>query len=69
MSLIEALCFSKPVIASNVGGISEIILNNQNGYTLNNEEDFFAEKIRYVLGNDKIYQEFSKNLLKYFMKI
>lgn len=66
MSLIEALCFSKPVIASNVGGISEIVLNDQNGYTLNNDEDFFVEKISYILENDKIYQEFSKKSFEIF---
>lgn len=66
ISLIEALCYSKPIIASNVGGISEIVLNNQNGYTLNNDEGDFAEKINYILKNDKIYQEFSKKSFEIF---
>lgn len=68
MSLIEALCYSKPIIASNVGGISEIVLNNQNGYVLNNDEDFFAEKINYILENDEIYLKFSKKSSEIFQE-
>jgi len=68
MSLIEALCYSKPIIASNVGGISEIVLNNQNGYVLNNDEDFFAEKINYILENDEISLKFSKKSSKIFQE-
>jgi len=68
MSLIEALCYSKPIIASNVGGISEIVLNNQNGYVLNNDEDFFAEKINYILENDEISLKFSKKSSEIFQE-
>ena len=68
ISLIEALCYSKPIIASNVGGISEIVLNNQNGYVLNNDEDFFAEKINYILENDEISLKFSKKSSEIFQE-
>ena len=51
MVILEAMCFGKPVVASNVGGISEIVRNNFNGYTLENSPDLFAEKIRYVLSS------------------
>jgi glycosyltransferase involved in cell wall biosynthesis len=66
ISLIEALCYSKPIIASNVGGISEIVLNNQNGFALGNNEGAFAEKIKYILDNDEVYHEFSKKSFKIF---
>ncbi|MBW3523438.1 glycosyltransferase [Chryseobacterium sp. NKUCC03_KSP] len=66
ISLLEALCYSKPIIASNVGGISEIVLNNQNGFTLDNNEGVFAEKVNYILENEEIYQAFSKKSLEIF---
>lgn len=36
VSIMEAVSFGIPIIAPDVGGISEIVLNNQNGYLLNN---------------------------------
>jgi len=57
--IIDALSYGKPVISSDVGGISEIVLNNENGYVINNEDEIFTEKIKYILENDNIYQKFS----------
>ena len=66
--IIEAMSFGKPVVASNVGGISEIVKDNENGYTVENNPVIFAEKIKYILENDIIYQQFSKNSLKKYHK-
>jgi len=66
ITIIDALSFGKPVIASNVGGISEIVINNQNGYVVDNEEAVFAEKIKYILENDNVLQKFSKKSLEIF---
>lgn len=68
MTIIEAMSFGKPVVASNVGGISEIVVNGENGYTVENVPDIFAEKIEYVLENDDIYNHFSRNALERFKK-
>lgn len=57
--IIDALSYGKPVISSDVGGISEIVLNDENGYVLNNDEKMFAAKIKYVLENENVYQKFS----------
>lgn len=61
MTIIEAMSYSKPVVASNVGGISEIIIDDVNGYALENNAKLFAEKISYILENDDIYSNFSRN--------
>lgn len=66
MTIIEAMAFGKPVVASNVGGISEIVVNDENGYTVENSADAFCEKICYILESDDVYTHFSlKALTKY----
>ena len=64
--VIDALSYGKPVVSSDVGGISEIVLNDKNGYVVDNEDGVFAEKIEYILNNDAMYEKFSKNSFKIF---
>ena len=62
----EALSYGKPIVSSNVGGISEIVLNDQNGYVIENDDKLFAEKISYILENKDVYQQFSKKSIEIF---
>jgi glycosyltransferase involved in cell wall biosynthesis len=39
MSLLEAMYYSKPIIAARVGGIPEIISHGENGLILDDEDD------------------------------
>ena len=66
MVIIEAMSFGKPVVASNVGGVSEIVRNDENGYTLENNAELFAEKIRYILSDEVRYKAFSTKSLEIF---
>ncbi|GHU72226.1 hypothetical protein FACS189450_09620 [Spirochaetia bacterium] len=66
--ILEAMSFGKPIVASDVGGISEIVINGENGYTVENTAIAFAEKIKYILENEDIYKKFSENSLKRFNK-
>lgn len=59
MSLLEALSFGVPVIASAVGGITEV-LDGNNGFAVANKAALFAEKIDYVLTPD-IHYSMKKN--------
>lgn len=68
MVILEAMSFGKPVVASDVGGISEIVQNDWNGYALRNDIALFAEKIKYVLENEEVYTKFSQNSLNRFNK-
>jgi glycosyltransferase involved in cell wall biosynthesis len=66
VAIVEALSYGKPVVASDVGGISEIVLNGQNGYVLENDNQLFAQKITYILENEEVYQQYSKKSLEIF---
>ncbi|MBD8082223.1 glycosyltransferase [Chryseobacterium caseinilyticum] len=59
MSLIEALCFSKPIVASDVGGISELI--DGNGAVAANDDLHKMQKtITFMLNNQNIYDKFAE---------
>lgn len=68
MVILEAMSFGRPVVASNVGGISEIVENDVNGYTVENDASAFAEKIKFILENKEVYDKFSKNAIDRFNK-
>lgn len=67
MVIIEAMSFGKPIIASNVGGIKEIVKNNENGFALENQPKLFANKIHYILENKEIKEKFSKNSRQFYL--
>lgn len=62
---IEALACAKPVIASNVSGIPEIIKNNENGFLCERKNaKQFAEAIQKLYFDEELRKKFSKNALK-----
>jgi glycosyltransferase involved in cell wall biosynthesis len=63
--ILEALSCGKPVIASAVGGIPEVVINDENGYVI--EEENIAEyvsKIRQVLNSEDLRNKMSRNAQK-----
>lgn len=68
MVILEAMSFGKPIVSSDVGGVSEIVRNEINGYTLENIPHLFSEKIHHILENEALYSKFSKNSLDIFRK-
>ena len=66
MVIIEAMSFGKPVVASNVGGISEIVRNDTNGYVVENTPEAFAARIKEILEDKRRYDFFSKASLEIF---
>ncbi len=66
MVILEAMCFGKPIIASNVGGINEIVRDGVNGYALKNDKELFAEKIDYILTHPDICRAFGEKSKEIF---
>jgi glycosyltransferase involved in cell wall biosynthesis len=58
--IIEAMSHGCPVVASDVGGVSELVRNDVNGYALENNAELFAEKIKYILENQQVRDNMSK---------
>ena len=58
----EAMLAKKPVVASNLGGLTEIIINNETGYLFDpkNKSDFFVA-ISKLIENPSLRTEFGKN--------
>ena len=56
--IMEAQALGKPVIASNVGGIPDLIKDGQNGFLFRvGDSNELAEKLRILLKNQKMAQE------------
>lgn len=62
LAALEAMACGVPVIASNVGGLPEVVKDNETGFLCEmGDIDKMAEKSLYLLSNDDIWQQFSKN--------
>jgi glycosyltransferase involved in cell wall biosynthesis len=66
MTIIEAMSLARPVVASDVGGVGEIVRNGQNGYCLRNDAGPFAEKIALILKNDTLARDMGRRSKKIF---
>lgn len=65
----EASLMEKPIIASNVGGIPEIVKNNQTGYLCEIDDvDQWIEKIRFLLDNPDVARRFGKNAREFVIE-
>ncbi len=62
MVICQAFAIGKPIIASDINGIPEIVINNENGLLFDpgNSKDL-AEKINYLISNPEVIIKFSKN--------
>lgn len=70
LTLVEAMASKTPVIASNVGGISELIEDNRNGFLVGPKEvETLAERILDILKKSELRERFiseaGKNLQDY----
>ena len=68
MVILEAMSHGKPIVASDVGGISEIVLNGKNGFVVQNQAKNFAEKIEQILNDRVRYKQFSEESLRIYQE-
>ena len=61
-SVLETLAIGKPIIGSNLGGIPELVKNNESGliYTYNKPKEL-QEKMRVLFENKELADELGKN--------
>ena len=66
MVIIEAMSQGLPVVASDVGGVSEIVRNGENGYVLENDAQMFARRISEILEDEQKCKTFGDRSLQIF---
>ena len=67
--LIEYMACDKPIVASNIGGIADIIRDKENGLLCNpNNDKEISKKILYMINNEKIIKEISNKNIEYRKK-
>ena len=62
-SVLETLAIGKPVIGSNMGGIPELVSDNENGYIYDTIEEL-TEKMNMLFSDEEIVKKFSKKSKK-----
>lgn len=61
VSLIEAQAANVPILSTNVGGVKDILLENETGFVVsNNSLSEFSEKLLFLIENDQIRKEMSQ---------
>ena len=65
MTLIESMSYGIPVLATNVGGIPEILTNGYNGYFIGDDDDIAGQILQISADND-LYSQLSENAEKTF---
>ena len=59
ISILEAMSYRKPVISTNVGGIPEIVKNNENGFLISpGNLEQIEKSIKYFIENPKEIEKF-----------
>ena len=62
---VEAMSLRKPVIASNIGGLAEVVENNKTGYLVDpKNHKLFVKKILYLFKNPKVSRLMANNGFK-----
>ena len=65
MSILEAMGYGLPVVSTNIGGIPDLVKNNENGYLSDpGNTDEMAENILSILNNEKKRIQMGKKSLE-----
>lgn len=65
--LLEAMSMEVPIVTTDVGGISEVIRNNENGLLVENKNvSDICEKIKYIMSDNNLRKEIADKAKKDF---
>jgi glycosyltransferase involved in cell wall biosynthesis len=67
-SLIEALALSKPCIVTNVDGNIDLVINNENGFVVNEDQNSISEKISFLYDNNQRISEMASKSRELYLK-
>jgi glycosyltransferase involved in cell wall biosynthesis len=68
-SCLEASLMKTPIIASNIGGIPEVVTNNETGYICEiDDTDLWIRKIRFLLDNQEIGKKLGANAREFVLR-
>tara|TARA_B100000029_G_scaffold488360_1_gene544834 strand:- start:1333 stop:2277 length:945 start_codon:yes stop_codon:yes gene_type:complete len=68
-SILEAFFLKIPVIATNVGGIPELVTNNKTGILVKpNDPEDLLDKINYLLNDDELRKTIANNAYDFVLK-
>ena len=66
LSIIEAQICGKPIVATNVGGVADTIINNETGFVVeNNNAKLIAEKLIGLINNESLRIDLGKKATKF----
>lgn len=68
MCLLESMAFGIPILATEVGGIPEILKDSYTGFFINRDENDIRKKIVLLYDNPEIYDKMKNNTLKLYKK-
>ena len=64
-SIVEAMLMKKPVIATNVGGIPEIVDDERTGFLVKrNDDEKIVQNIKKILSNQYLIEQITNNALE-----
>jgi len=68
-AILEAMCFSKPVVATNWRGIPSLVSNNENGFLVPiKSADKIAEKIDLLIKDETLRRKFGEKSREIFLE-
>ena len=68
LTIIEGMAFSKPIVATNVGGIPEVLIKSEGGYVCDKDNYIeFSQKIIDILSNRLLKIEIGDKGRQYYL--